>query len=202
LQWVGSGLSSGLYAPALNNIGLSINSVPQVNWTTVGPVTPVRTAQWVTGALGSAGGATTALTFSTPATTPAALTGFLTYAQGTVNGDTWTTATPGNWAIKAAVNATSAAATTIQIYITNNGSSTTLPSIAALTPSVMVDYTGSVVPTGQTNGLAITGGVYNLPVGSVIRAHTTVNSTAGVTITTAANCFISFTFLGGTNNLV
>jgi hypothetical protein len=54
------------------------------------------------------------------------------------------------------------------------------------------------VPTGQANGLCTVGGVFNLPASSVIRLHATVNSTAGVTITTAANCFITFTFLGET----
>jgi hypothetical protein len=176
-------------------LGLGINGTLVQDWTSAGPVAIARSQQWVTAAVGSAGGATTALTFSTPATTPAALTGYLTYAQGTVNGDTWTINQAGLWAIKSILNVTGGG-NAAQAYLSRNGTATLLPSTAGLTPAVALDYNTA----GQIGtSFVTTGGTFALASGDVIRVSIAANGAA--TTIGAGNggvCTVTFTFLGAT----
>jgi len=174
-------------------LGLSLGGTLVQDWTSAGPVTTARSQQWVTGAIGSAGGATTALTFTTPSATPAALTGYLTYAQGAVNGDTWTINQAGLWSIKAILNV-AGGGNTAQAYLTQGGSATLTPTTANLLPAVVLDYNTA----GQTGTQFVTtGGVFSLAQGAVIRVNVAANN-AATTIGTGGVCTITFTFLGAT----
>jgi hypothetical protein len=173
-------------------LGLGINGTLVQDWTSAGPVAVARSQQWVTAAIGSAASAT-ALTFSTPTTTPAALTGYLTYAQSAVNGDTWTINQTGLWSIKSILNV-AGGGNAAQAYLTRGGSTTLTPTTGNLTAAVTLDYNTA----GQVGTQFVTtGGTFALNSGDVVRVNVAANN-AATTIGTGGVCTITFAFLGAT----
>lgn len=94
-----SDTKTGLYLAGTHQLGVSSFGTNVGTFTSNGLIQPLASQMWTVAALGSAG-SETAITFTTPASTPAALVPLLTYAQSTTTGDTWTIIQPGIYNIR------------------------------------------------------------------------------------------------------
>lgn len=186
LQFSGAG-PPGLYYDNVNTIKIEVApSAPVLNISTKGPIVTSRTGTWLVPTVPLT---KTALTWASPATTPASLSPVLTYAVDVTNGDTWTVGQTGIYSLTIYGIVTGTGAAPVY-YITKNGTSTTLFAGVTSTNSVFP-------PLFSANASACGGSVTALlTAGDVLRTH--ASSNINTPPTTFTNAYFTINFLTAT----
>lgn len=114
-----------------STLPISVNGTRIIDITSTGVTQILRSQTWSTSSLPSTN-TNYALCFASPSSTPAIFSGYLTYTQNSVTGDTWTINQAGIYIIKVLTNTLSGSGTSICGVSKNIATSTVLTSWPAL----------------------------------------------------------------------